>query len=113
MGRAFFGGPSLSTAKQIKGRYGHCALWPRALGSPPVRVRAFSEDNTMREKGIIKRFFPERGFGFITRDGKPDVFFHCHQVGTEDEETITAGKLVEFEVTEKDGRYRAVDVVLL
>ncbi len=28
------------------------------------------------EKGIIKRLFADRGFGFISREQKEDLFFH-------------------------------------
>ncbi|HWR35358.1 MAG TPA: cold shock domain-containing protein [Clostridia bacterium] len=67
----------------------------------------------MREKGTIKTYFDDRGFGFIRRVGCPDVFFHCSQVGTEGDRQITVGALVEFEIVQADKGLRAVMVTLL
>lgn len=33
------------------------------------------------QEGIVQRYFPDRGFGFIKRDGGPDVFFHIKDAG--------------------------------
>jgi cold shock CspA family protein len=67
----------------------------------------------MREQGVIKRFYPDRGFGFIGRTGKQDVFFHIHDVergGAEIRERAPVG----FEVTlDEHGRQRASGVELL
>lgn len=30
----------------------------------------------MTEQGIVVRYFPDKGFGFIQREGKEDIFFH-------------------------------------
>jgi uncharacterized membrane protein YsdA (DUF1294 family)/cold shock CspA family protein len=31
---------------------------------------------TVRETGVVKAWNPERGFGFVQRDGAPDLFLH-------------------------------------
>jgi CspA family cold shock protein len=68
----------------------------------------------MREKGIIKRYLEARGFGFISRTGAPDAFFHCREVYSEDpERTIQAGASVEFEVQLTEKGLQAVNVVFL
>jgi cold shock CspA family protein len=69
----------------------------------------------MREKGIVKKYIEDRGFGFIRRaDGKRDVFFHVNQVCAEDPSSIIAvNSLVEFTVVEEAKGPRAVDVLML
>lgn len=65
----------------------------------------------MIEKGVIKRFFPDRHFGFIGRLGAPDVFFHGSQVTVAEEgQTIQVGALVSFNVQSTERGLRAVDV---
>jgi cold shock protein len=68
----------------------------------------------MRDKGTIRKYFEDRGFGFILREGAPDLFFHVKDVGGINAgRIIQEGALVEFEVTQTDRGLRAVDVVLL
>lgn len=66
-----------------------------------------------REKGTIKKYLGEKGYGFISRAGQNDLFFHVSQCVCEDESDITVGRPVEFEIDEKDGRLRALNMVLL
>jgi CspA family cold shock protein len=66
----------------------------------------------MREKGIIKRYIEDRGFGFIQRENGPDVFFHFRDVGPDGQE-IRERAAVEFELTQGFKGARAVNVVLL
>jgi cold shock CspA family protein len=64
----------------------------------------------MRDQGLIKRFYPDRGFGFIGRAGKQDVFFHIHDVEPGGAE-IREGARVEFSLTlDQVGRQRASSV---
>jgi CspA family cold shock protein len=67
----------------------------------------------MREKGKIKTYFSERGFGFIRRAGCADVFFHVKDVETENPETVFEGAEVEFEVVQTERGLRAMDVAVL
>lgn len=68
----------------------------------------------MREKGVIKRYYDGRGFGFIMRTGEPDVFFHVSQIASgDDENLIQPGALVEFEIQSTSKGLRAVDVLLI
>jgi CspA family cold shock protein len=68
----------------------------------------------MREKGTIKRYLPERGFGFIETDGGgADLFLHVSELRPEfPQSAIREGAQVMFEVSHKYGRPRAVDVEL-
>jgi CspA family cold shock protein len=48
-------------------------------------------------QGTVKFFDPNRGFGFISREGGDDVFVHASNLqvsGT----TLTEGQTVEFDV---------------
>ena len=64
--------------------------------------------------GTIKKFIPEKGYGFIARPGQPDVFFHINSVDQKDRLNIEEGKSVEF-TPDKDGqgRDRAKEVRLV
>jgi len=60
-------------------------------------------------KGIVKRKVSERGFGFIAVEGQEDVFFHVSDcVSLFDD--VGEGDAVEFELTESEGRHRAIKV---
>ena len=68
----------------------------------------------MREKGLVKTYFKDRGFGFIARIGAPDVFFHINQVYWQDEPVlINHGALAEFVVQDTSKGWRALAVVLV
>ena len=52
------------------------------------------------ERGRVKWFNAEKGFGFIERDGGKDVFVHYSAIGMEGYKTLEEGIEVEFEVVE-------------
>jgi CspA family cold shock protein len=68
----------------------------------------------MRERGIVRRYLPERGFGFIETDGGgADLFLHCSELRPEvPQSAIREGVRVVFEISRKYGRPRAIDVEL-
>lgn len=51
-----------------------------------------------RERGQVKWFSSEKGYGFIERDGQEDVFVHHSQITMEGFRTLDAGEPVEFEI---------------
>ena len=67
-------------------------------------------------KGTVKWFNSEKGFGFITReDGGNDVFVHFSSIGSNGFKTLLEGQNVTFdtEVDPKNNdRFRAVNVCL-
>ena len=68
-------------------------------------------------KGIVKWFNAEKGFGFITDDnGGEDVFVHFSSITGDGFKTLTEGQKVSFD-TEPDpknsSKLRAVNVVKL
>lgn len=52
------------------------------------------------EQGKVKWFNDAKGFGFITRDGAPDVFVHYSALPAGGFRTLKEGQLVQFEVVD-------------
>lgn len=50
--------------------------------------------------GIVKWFNDEKGFGFIEREGGPDVFVHFRAINGTGRKTLQEGQKVSFEVTQ-------------
>jgi len=49
--------------------------------------------------GTVKWFNAEKGYGFITREGGPDVFVHFSAIEGTGYRSLEEGQRVEFEVT--------------
>lgn len=62
-----------------------------------IRINKMMEDEVM-EKGMVKWFDSGKGFGFIEREGKKDVFVHFQDIDMDGFKTLEAGENVEFEV---------------
>jgi len=52
------------------------------------------------ERGRVKWFNAEKGFGFIERDGGNDVFVHFSAINMDGFKTLEEGTEVQFEVVE-------------
>jgi len=63
-----------------------------------------------RETGVVKWFNSAKGFGFITREGKEDVFVHYSGIRGEGYRTLEEGQRVEFVVAQGDRGPQAQDV---
>jgi cold shock protein len=50
--------------------------------------------------GTVKWFNESKGFGFIEREGGPDVFAHFSAIQGSGFKTLLEGQKVEFEVTD-------------
>ncbi|MBF0781114.1 MULTISPECIES: cold-shock protein [unclassified Granulicatella] len=65
------------------------------------------------EKGTVKWFNGEKGFGFITRENGEDLFVHFTAIQTEGYRTLEEGQEVEFEIGEGARGPQAINVVKL
>ncbi|MBY6033346.1 cold-shock protein [Marinobacter daepoensis] len=64
-------------------------------------------------KGTVKFFNESKGFGFITREGGPDVFVHYSAIQGGGFKTLAEGQEVEFTVTDGQKGPQAENVVAL
>jgi CspA family cold shock protein len=63
-------------------------------------VVARRNEQVSRLKGTVKWFNNAKGFGFIGRDGGPDVFVHYTAITSEGYKSLQEGDQVEFEIVE-------------
>ncbi len=61
-------------------------------------------------QGIVKWFKNEKGFGFITQEGGPDLFVHFSEIQGEGFKSLNEGDRVEFDVAQGDKGPKAVKV---
>lgn len=65
-------------------------------------------------KGIVKWFNNAKGFGFIGREGAPDLFVHYSAIQSEGYKTLREGDEVEFDIVQgPQGRQQAESVTCL
>jgi cold shock protein len=68
----------------------------------------------LKEKGIVKWFNEQRGYGFLTPDnGGADVFVHYSAIKDNGFKTLEEGQEVEFKVTQGPKGPQAQEVVKL
>ena len=65
----------------------------------------------MRLSGTVKWFNDAKGFGFIQREGGPDVFVHYSGIQSSGFKTLAEGDKVEFEIVEGPKGPQAGNVV--
>ena len=67
----------------------------------------------MSEKitGTVKWFNENKGFGFIEREGGPDVFAHFSAIQSDGYKTLAEGQRVEFVVTDGQKGPQAEEIV--
>lgn len=67
----------------------------------------------MRVRGKVKWFNDAKGYGFIARQGGPDVFVHHSAIRMEGFRTLKEDQEVEFEIVEGAKGLQAQNVVIL
>ena len=63
--------------------------------------------------GTVKWFNENKGFGFIEREGGPDVFAHFSAIQSEGYKTRAEGQRVEFIVTDGQKGPQAEQIIAL
>ena len=63
--------------------------------------------------GTVNWFNESKGFGFIEREGGPDVFAHFSAISGSGFKTLAEGQKVEFIVTDGQKGPQAEDIVAL
>jgi cold shock protein len=64
-------------------------------------------------KGSVKWFNAEKGFGFIEVEGGDDVFVHFSAIQDEGFKTLEEGQQVSFDITDGNRGPQAANVVKL
>ena len=62
-------------------------------------------------KGKVKWFNAEKGYGFIQREGGKDLFVHFSAIKSEGFKTLEEGWTVEFDIITGDRGEQAANVV--
>ncbi|MCD6214861.1 MAG: cold-shock protein [Thermodesulfobacteriota bacterium] len=65
----------------------------------------------MQFKGKVKWFNASKGYGFIQREGGPDVFVHFSAIEDQGYKTLEEGQEVEFDIVETPKGPQASKVV--
>jgi CspA family cold shock protein len=68
---------------------------------------------SVRERGTVKWFNNDKGFGFIQREHGDDVFVHFRAIRSDGYRTLAEGQLVEFTVTQGQKGPQAEDVTVV
>lgn len=63
--------------------------------------------------GTVKWFNEAKGFGFISREGGPDVFAHFSAIASTGFRTLAEGQKVEFTVTQGQKGPQAENIVAI
>ncbi len=64
-----------------------------------------------RISGTVKWFNEDKGFGFIQREGGPDVFAHYSAIQAEGYKSLTEGQQVEFSVVDGQKGPQAENII--
>ena len=67
----------------------------------------------MKEKGTVKWFNSEKGYGFIAREGKGDIFVHFKAIVSDGYKSLNDGDIVEFDVEEGRKGQQASNVTVV
>jgi CspA family cold shock protein len=66
-----------------------------------------------RVVGTVKWFNGSKGYGFIARDGGPDVFVHFSAIQGDGFKNLEEGQKVEFNIEQGPKGLQAANVVIL
>jgi CspA family cold shock protein len=103
--------------RMTRGHFGgsFCFDRPNDVRHHPFFVRLPEGGKAMSERivGTVKWFNAEKGYGFISRDGGPDVFVHYSAIQSEGFRKLVEGQKVEFTVEQGPKGPQAANVMPL
>jgi len=83
----------------------------RSSGTPNQRSQLLQEVRSMaRITGTVKWFNDAKGYGFLSREGGPDVFVHFSAIQGNGFKSLAEGDRVEFEIVQGQKGPQAADV---
>lgn len=69
--------------------------------------------SVVREKGTVKWFNNDKGYGFIQRENGPDVFVHFRAINSDGYRSLQEGQRVEFSVAQGQKGPQAENVTVI
>ncbi len=66
-----------------------------------------------RVSGVVKWFNTTKGYGFIQREGEPDVFVHYSSITGDGFKNLEQGQAVEFQVEKGPKGLQASNVIIM
>ena len=66
-----------------------------------------------RVQGTVKWFNGDKGYGFITQEGGPDLFVHYSEIQSSGYKSLDEGQKVEFEITDGKKGKQASNVTVV
>ncbi len=61
--------------------------------------------------GIVKKWFDQKGYAFISQDGGPDVFVHYSDIQGGGDRSLDVGDKVQSDIVQADKSPRAQNIV--
>jgi CspA family cold shock protein len=71
------------------------------------------EEMSERLTGVVKWFNASKGYGFLGREGGPDVFVHFSAIESDGFRTLKEGQQVEFSIEQGPKGLQASKVTIL
>ncbi|MEH6564768.1 MAG: cold shock domain-containing protein [Halopseudomonas sp.] len=86
----------------------------RAAAAPTIKTKSpKAPRGEKREKGTVKWFNTNKGFGFISRDSGSDIFVHFRAIQGEGHRFLQEGQRVSYVVAEREKGLQAEQVEVL
>jgi len=63
--------------------------------------------------GIVKKWFEDKGYGFISRESDGDIFVHFSSIISNNRKSLRVGDKVEFEIENYKGKTQAKKVKVI
>ena len=102
-----------STCAECRAGSGDQEVTRRSPGTAEAAEDTGVETESGELTGAVKWYEPRKRYGFITRAGGDDIFFHRNAIAQGREEDFIEGAPVTFRITESGKGPEAADVTLV